>query len=104
LGGGWGGLTSLHFLSASVADPDSQGSASFWGSRIQHRICIRVKSRIRIRITVKRRIRIRIKVKIQELRRLKMEPWRVCRSVVADWHDFDEDPDPDPHRIVSAAK
>jgi hypothetical protein len=31
--------------------------------------------------------------------RIKMEPWRVCRTVVADSHHFDEeqDPDPDPH-------
>ncbi len=30
---------------------------------------------------------------------LKMEPWSVCRQVVADSHHFDEeqDPDPDPH-------
>ncbi len=27
-----------------------------------------------------------------------MEPWRVCRPVVADSHDFDEKPDPDPHQ------
>jgi hypothetical protein len=29
--------------------------------------------------------------------RLKMEPWRVCRPVVADSHHFDEEQDPDPH-------
>jgi hypothetical protein len=35
-----------------------------------------------------------------EALRLKMELWRVCRPVVADSHDFDEeqDPDPDPHK------
>jgi hypothetical protein len=77
-----------------------------------------VRSRIwiRIRIKVKSRIRICIKVKIRELLRLKielwravdahigdveiqMEPWSVCRPVVADSHHFDEeqDLDPDPH-------
>jgi hypothetical protein len=52
------------------------------------------------------RIQLRIKFKIQELRRLKLEPWRavdapngdvewrVTRPVVADSHHFDEDPDP----------
>jgi hypothetical protein len=59
---------------------------------------------------------IRIRVKIQELFkrnrelwravdansggvRLKLEPYRVCRPVVAHLHHFDEeqDPDPDPH-------
>jgi hypothetical protein len=70
--------------------------------------------RIRIRIEVKNWIRIRIKVKIQKLFRgskavedrgrpqmeawgFKMEPWRVCRPVVADCHHFDEKQDPDPH-------
>jgi hypothetical protein len=55
------------------------------------------------------RIRIRIKVKIQELRRLKMEPWRAVDAhngdmetqngvVVAGFlHHFDEEQDPDPH-------
>jgi hypothetical protein len=34
-----------------------------------------------------------------EARRLKMEPWRVCRPVAADSYYFDEeqDPDLDPH-------
>jgi hypothetical protein len=26
-----------------------------------------------------------------------MEPWRVCRAVVADSHNFDEEQDQDPH-------
>jgi hypothetical protein len=32
--------------------------------------------------------------------RLKIEPLRVCRPVVSDWHQIDEkqDPDPDPHQ------
>ncbi len=30
--------------------------------------------------------------------RLKMEPRRVCRTVVADLHHFDEEQDPDPHQ------
>ncbi len=30
--------------------------------------------------------------------RLKMEPRRVCRPVVADLHHFDEEQDPDPHQ------
>jgi hypothetical protein len=30
--------------------------------------------------------------------RLKMEPWRVCRQVVADSHHFVEEQDPDPHQ------
>ncbi len=29
--------------------------------------------------------------------RLKMEPWRVCRPVVADLHHLDEEQDLDPH-------
>jgi hypothetical protein len=29
--------------------------------------------------------------------RLRMEPWRVCKLVVADSHLFDEEQDPDPH-------
>ncbi len=29
--------------------------------------------------------------------RLKMEPWRVYRPVVADSHHFEEKLDPDPH-------
>jgi hypothetical protein len=29
--------------------------------------------------------------------RLKMVPWRICITVVADMHHFDEEPDPDPH-------
>jgi hypothetical protein len=28
--------------------------------------------------------------------RLEIEPWRVCRLVVADLHHFDEEQDPDP--------
>jgi len=64
--------------------------------------------RIRIRIRVKSWIRIRIKIKILgvtsfngavEGRSLKMKAWRVCRPVVADSHQLDDeqDPDPDPH-------
>jgi hypothetical protein len=30
--------------------------------------------------------------------RLKMEPWRACKPVVADSHDFDEEQDPNPHQ------
>jgi hypothetical protein len=32
--------------------------------------------------------------------RIKMEPWRFCRPIVADSHRFDEvqDPDPDPQK------
>jgi hypothetical protein len=26
-----------------------------------------------------------------------MEHWRACRQVVADYHNFDEKQDPDPH-------
>jgi hypothetical protein len=65
---------------------------------------------IRIRIRVKSQVR--IKVKIYELEwlkmepgravdahkeawRLKMEPWRVCRTVVVDSQHFDEKRDPD---------
>jgi hypothetical protein len=35
-----------------------------------------------------------------EALRLKMESWRVCKTVVADSQDFDEeqDPDQDPHQ------
>jgi hypothetical protein len=29
--------------------------------------------------------------------RLKMETWRLCRPVVADSHNLDEEQDPDPH-------
>ncbi len=29
--------------------------------------------------------------------RLKMTPWRVSRPVVAEFHHFDEEQDPDPH-------
>jgi hypothetical protein len=32
----------------------------------------------------------------KEAWRLKTEPWRVCRPVVQDSHDFDEEQDPDP--------
>ncbi len=28
---------------------------------------------------------------------VKMMPWRVCRPVVVDSHNFDEQQDPDPH-------
>jgi hypothetical protein len=28
--------------------------------------------------------------------RFKMEPWRVCRPVVAESHHFEEEKDPDP--------
>jgi hypothetical protein len=38
----------------------------------------RIRIRIRDRIRVKSWIRIRMKVKIQELKRLKMEPWRAA--------------------------
>ncbi len=48
-----------------------------------------------------------MKVKIQELKWLKMEPWRIFRTVDADSHHFgeeqdlgsinSEEPDPDPH-------
>jgi hypothetical protein len=30
--------------------------------------------------------------------RLKMEPVRVCRSVIVDSHHIDEEEDPDPHQ------
>ncbi len=30
--------------------------------------------------------------------RLKIEPWRVCKQVVADSHHFDEEQDLDPHQ------
>jgi hypothetical protein len=50
--------------------------------------------RIRICIRMKNWIRTRIKVKIQELyRALKV----LCRLVVADSHDFDQEPDPVQH-------
>ncbi len=29
--------------------------------------------------------------------RVKLEPWRVCRPVVADSHHFDEEQDPNTH-------
>jgi hypothetical protein len=29
--------------------------------------------------------------------KLKMEPWRVCRPVIANSHHFDEEQDTDPH-------
>jgi hypothetical protein len=29
--------------------------------------------------------------------RFKMEPWRLCKPVVADSDPFDEEQDPDPH-------
>jgi hypothetical protein len=32
--------------------------------------------------------------------RLKMEPWRVCRPVVADPDLTEEEQDPDPHKCV----
>jgi hypothetical protein len=70
----------------------------------------------RIRISLGSWIRIRIRVKIfssfkgtkwnrggpwtltMEVWRLKMETWRVCKPMVADSHDFDEEqgPYPDP--------
>jgi hypothetical protein len=31
--------------------------------------------------------------------RLKMESWRVCRPVVTDSHQSDQEQDPDPHEI-----
>jgi hypothetical protein len=33
--------------------------------------------------------------------RLTSEPWRVCRPVVADSHQFDENPDPDRIKVKS---
>jgi hypothetical protein len=27
-----------------------------------------------------------------------MEPWRVCKPLVVDLHDFDEEQDPNPHQ------
>jgi hypothetical protein len=58
----------------------------------------------RIRIEVKSWIRIRIKAKIQKLSRravdahkeawrLKMEPWRIYRPLIADSHHSDEEQD-----------
>jgi hypothetical protein len=35
------------------------------------------------------------RLKIEALM-LKMEPWRICRSVVRDLHHFDKDQDPGP--------
>jgi hypothetical protein len=31
--------------------------------------------------------------------RLKMKPWRVCRPVAANMHQFVEEQDPDPHEV-----
>jgi hypothetical protein len=36
-----------------------------------------------------------VELKMEALR-LKMEPWRVCRPVVADSQHIDEEQDPDP--------
>jgi hypothetical protein len=34
---------------------------------------------------------------IVEAWRLKMEPWRVYKPVIADFHHFDEEQDQEPH-------
>jgi hypothetical protein len=78
-------------------------SAFFSGSWI--RIHIRVKSWFRINIKTKIQETIGSKCShsgpwtlIGEAWRIKMLPWRVCRPVVADSHNFDEQQDPDPHK------
>jgi hypothetical protein len=39
-----------------------------------------------------------------EARMLKMEPWRVCRPVVAESYNFDEEQDPDSHQSETREK
>jgi hypothetical protein len=91
----------LHSFIHRVADLDPH----YFGSWI----------RIRIRVRAKSWIRIHIKVLIQELYRLEVEsswravdahnggmeaenePWRVCRSVVADSCHLNEEQDTDSH-------
>jgi hypothetical protein len=53
------------------------------------------KSRIRIHIRVKSLIWIRIRIKVKmRIRRLIMEPWRVCMPVIANFYYFDDVKDP----------
>ncbi len=62
------------------------------GSWLQVWISIILGSWIRILIRMESWIRIH-----NRGMEVKMEPWRVCRSVVADSHHLDEEQDPDPH-------
>ncbi len=72
-------------------DPDPYREPHLLRSRIFIRISCRVKSRIKMEPW-------RALYAHNRGMRLKMEPRRVCRPVVADLHHFDEEQDPVPHQ------
>ncbi len=87
--------------SGSLKDP--------YSFRKQIRICINVYSRIRIGSASKSTFRSCGGLKSSygwqwrssltiEACRFNMEPWRVCRPVVANLHHFDEEQNSDPHQ------
>jgi hypothetical protein len=56
-----------------------------------------IQIRIKVRIQKLSRLKIEPRTLTKEAWRLKMEPWKVYRPVVAQSHYYDEDQDPDSH-------
>ncbi len=88
---GWANIALTSYY--SIADPDPHGSALFceagYGSKSKIRSCGGSKWSHGESWTL-----------VMEAWWLKMEPWRFGRQMVADWHHFYEEQDPnlDPHQ------
>ncbi len=88
----------------SFADPDPQGSASFWeaGSRSESASELS-KAGSEFVEAQNKAMEYAPRTLPMEKWRLKMEPWRVCMPVVADSHHSDEEQElnQDPHQVKS---